>query len=76
MDKKMSDQEEGSLRQLEEMVAHLTRVTDDLSEVVARQDMQINLLERRVQMLMQSTAEQQLAEGGSIPLADQRPPHW
>ena len=76
MDKKMSDQEEASLRQLEEMVAHLIRVTDDLSEVVARQDTQINLLQRRVQMLMQSTAEQQLGEGGSIPLADQRPPHW
>ncbi|MFC3627907.1 SlyX family protein [Paracoccus angustae] len=60
----------------EEALAHLTRVTDDLHEVIARQDAEIALLTRRVEMLMRFAAEQQADAEGSIPLADQRPPHW
>ena len=61
---------------LEEQLAHLTRTVDDLSDIVARQEGEIAKLTRRLEMVMQSTAERELAEGGSIPLADQRPPHW
>lgn len=64
------------LQQLEEMLAHLTRITDDLSEVIARQDGEIIRLTQRVDMLMRTAAEQQLDGGGTVPLADQRPPHW
>ena len=63
------------LERLEETVAHLTRVADDLSEVVARQEREITRLARRVGLLMEREAERE-AEGGGIPLADQRPPHW
>jgi len=61
---------------LEEMVAHLVRVVDDLSDVVARQEDEIATLTRRVAMLMNRAAERELAEGGTVPLADQKPPHW
>jgi SlyX protein len=44
--------------------------------VVARQDKEIALLTRRVAMLMEREAERELAEGGSVPLADEKPPHW
>lgn len=60
---------------LEELVAHLTRTVEDLSDVVARQEREISQLTRRVGMLMEREVERE-AEGGSIPLADQRPPHW
>ena len=60
---------------LEELVAHLARSLDDLSDVVARQEREISQLTRRVGMLMEREAERE-ADGGSIPLADQRPPHW
>lgn len=63
------------LERLEETVAHLTRVADDLSEVVTRQEREIARLARRVGLLMEREAERE-AEGGTIPLADQRPPHW
>lgn len=62
--------------QIEETVAHLTRAVDDLSDVVARQDAQIAALSRRVEMLMKREAERELDQGGSVPLADQKPPHW
>ncbi len=64
------------LHALEESLAHLTRLTEDLSEVIARQDSEIAILTRRVEMLMRSAAEQQLDASGTIPLADQRPPHY
>jgi SlyX protein len=61
---------------IEEHLAHLSRVVDELSEVVARQDAEIARLTRRVEMLMQREAERELDAGGTVPLADQRPPHW
>ena len=61
---------------LEERIAHLERVADDLSEVVARQDAEIARLTRRVEMLMMREAEREVDQGGTIPLADQKPPHW
>lgn len=61
--------------QFEERIAHLIRTVDDLSEVVARQAVEIDRLNRRVQMLMEREAERE-ASGGTIPLADERPPHW
>ncbi|MGR3571084.1 SlyX family protein [Brevirhabdus sp.] len=61
---------------LEERAAHLERMLEDLSEVVARQEAQIARLERRVDMLLHRAAERESQEDGSLPLADQRPPHW
>ncbi len=61
--------------QFEERIAHLIRTVDDLSEVVARQTVEIDRLNRRVQMLLEREAEREAA-GGTIPLADERPPHW
>lgn len=62
---------------LEEQLAHLTRAVDDISEVMARQDVEIAVLTRRVEMLMSREAERESdPSNGSIPLADQKPPHW
>jgi len=63
------------LTRLEEQIAHLTRVTDDLSEVVAQQEREIARLSRLVGLLAEREAQRE-AEGGTIPLADQKPPHW
>ncbi|MEM0946372.1 MAG: SlyX family protein [Pseudomonadota bacterium] len=61
---------------IEERLAHLERLTEDLSEVVARQDAEIATLTRRVEMLMRAEAERQASEGNEPPVADERPPHW
>jgi SlyX protein len=60
---------------LEERIAHLLRTVDELSDIVAQQAVEIERLSRRVGLLMEREAERE-AEGGGIPLADQRPPHW
>ncbi|MGR3363094.1 MAG: SlyX family protein [Maritimibacter harenae] len=61
---------------LEEQVAYLSRTVDDLSEVIARQDRTLDTVTRRLQLLMERAAEQELDAGGTVPLADQKPPHW
>lgn len=61
---------------LEETIAHLTRVVDELSDVVARQETEIAVIKRRLQMVMEREAEREFGEGSSIPLADQKPPHY
>ncbi|MEJ6390593.1 SlyX family protein [Gymnodinialimonas ulvae] len=63
-------------QRLEEQVAHLTKAVDEMSEVVARQDAEIAVLTRRVEMLMQREAEREVDASGTVPLADQKPPHW
>ncbi|GKY89292.1 SlyX family protein [Sinisalibacter aestuarii] len=61
---------------LEEALAHLTKTVEELSEVIARQDREITRMARRMQMLMEREAERELDSSSSIPLADQKPPHW
>lgn len=61
---------------LEEQVAHLTRVSEELSDVVARQDREIAALSHRLRILVEREAERELEAGAQIPLADQKPPHW
>ena len=61
---------------LEEQIAHLTRVVDDLSDIIARQEGEITALTNRVRMLMEREAGREADAGGSVALGDQRPPHW
>lgn len=62
--------------EIEERIAYLERVAEDLSEVVARQDSEIARLSRRVEMLLAREAEREADLGGGVPVADQKPPHW
>jgi SlyX protein len=64
------------LQPLEEGIAHLTRMVEDLSDVVASQGREITRLQARIGLLMDREAEREAEGGGTIPLADQRPPHW
>jgi SlyX protein len=61
---------------LEEQIAHLTRTVEELSDVVARQEKDLAIVLRRLALLMEREATRDLDGGGSIPLADQKPPHW
>ena len=61
---------------LEEQLAHLQKASDELSDVVARQEGEIAILTRRVEMLMRREAERAADTGGSVTMTDQRPPHY
>ena len=64
------------MTKIEEDIAHLTRTVDELSDVVARQETEIALLTRRVQLLMQREGEREASADGQVVLGDERPPHW
>lgn len=61
---------------LEEQIAHLTRTVEELSDIVVRQEKELALAVKRVTMLMEREAQREMDTGGSVPLADQKPPHW
>ena len=65
-----------ALPQLDERLAHLIRTVDELSDVVAAQQAEIETLSRRVEMLMRREAERETDGGGGIVLGDERPPHY
>jgi SlyX protein len=59
---------------IEAHVAHLTRMVDDLNEVVLRQGAEIDRLKAQMVLLL-DRARDAGGEGGVI-LGDERPPHW
>ncbi len=64
------------LNRAEEEIAHMRRAVDDLSDVVARQAREIEVLTRRLGLLMARVAEAEAEAPRGVPLADQKPPHW
>lgn len=76
LDAERSDGHKQRMEHLEEQIAHLIRITDDLSDVIARQNNEIAALTRRVEMLMRREAEREGDSGGSVTFGDQPPPHY
>lgn len=64
------------MTELEEKMAHLTRALEDLSDVVARQDRELDRLRARVDLLIQREAARQSQGDGGVILGDERPPHY
>ncbi|MEL7336678.1 MAG: SlyX family protein [Planctomycetota bacterium] len=62
------------MQALEEKIAHLEKMVDELSQVVAVQGNEIAALKSQVRLLMQREANRE-AEGAVV-LGDERPPHW
>ena len=68
----MTDQ----VTKLEEQVAHLERICEDLSAMVAKPGAEIERLTRHTQMLMAREADREAAGTGGVILGDERPPHY
>jgi SlyX protein len=64
------------MEKLEEQMAHLLRAVDDLSDIVATQQNEIDRLNRRVEMLMRREGERDAAGSGGTIAGDERPPHY
>lgn len=64
------------MEKLEEQIAHLSRMVDDLSDVVTQQQKEIDTLTRRVQMLMQREGQREADGGTAVFTGDERPPHY
>ena len=69
----MSDER---ITQLEMQTAHQTRILEELNDVVTQHGREIDILTRRLRVVMERLAEHDLATGDTAPWADQKPPHW
>ena len=61
---------------LEEQIAHLTRLVDELNEVVITQQGDIDRLTRQVRALVARESERDAQGSGGVILGDERPPHY
>lgn len=64
------------LTYLEEQLAHQAKALDELNAVVTEQADEIATLTRRMRMVMERMAEHEIGADGTVPLADQKPPHY
>ncbi|MFP3385744.1 MULTISPECIES: SlyX family protein [Tritonibacter] len=64
------------MQHLEEQIAYLTRTVDELNGIVTTQQADIDVLKRRVQMLMEREAQREAEGTGGAVFGDERPPHY
>lgn len=64
------------ITQLEESIAHLTLLVDELNEVVTKQDAELARLSHLVRILTEREAEREQSNSGGVVLGDERPPHY
>jgi SlyX protein len=63
-------------RELEERIAHLERMVEELSDVVVTQGRELDRMGRVVEALRQKAVQDSQAQDGGIVMADERPPHY
>ena len=61
-------------QEIEERIAHLERMVEDLSDVVAQQARDISRMDRLLEALRERAVAE--TEDGGIILGDERPPHY
>ena len=64
------------MQALDAQTAHLTRTVEEMSDVVAAQQNEIDRLSKRVRMLMEREATREQGSGGAHVFGDERPPHY
>ncbi len=65
-----------NIKVLEEKYARLELMLEELDTVIIRQDKEISVLRKKIELLMVREAEQELDDNNSILVADVKPPHW
>ena len=61
---------------LEERIAHLERLTEELSDIVAEQAREITTLKTRASFLLEREAAREAENPGGVVFGDERPPHY
>jgi uncharacterized coiled-coil protein SlyX len=61
---------------IEEYVAHLQLMVDDLNAVVTEQNKEISNLKQKVEFLLSRETEREYTDQNSLIMSDSKPPHW
>ena len=65
-----------NIKVLEEKYARLELMLEELDTIIIRQDKEISVLRKKIELLMVREAERELDDNNSILVADVKPPHW
>ena len=65
-----------NIKVLEEKYARLELMLEELDTVIIRQDKEISVLRKKIELLMVREAEREIDDNNSILVADVKPPHW
>lgn len=65
-----------NIKVLEEKYARLELMLEELDTVIIRQDKEMSVLRKKIELLMVREAERELDDNNSILVADVKPPHW
>ena len=65
-----------NIKVLEEKYARLELMLEELDTVIIRQDKEISVLRKKIELLMVREAERELDDNNSILVADVKPHHW
>lgn len=62
--------------EIEERLAYLERLADELNEVVAQQALEMDRLKAQLRRLMEREAAREAEGTGGVVVGDERPPHY
>jgi len=57
-------------------LSEATKLSEELSDIVAEQANRLDIAERRIQLLMERAAQDEANSSNGITINDNLPPHW
>jgi SlyX protein len=69
-------EQEERIIELEIKLSEATKLSEELSDIVAEQANRLDIAERRIQLLMERAAQDEANSSSGITINDNLPPHW
>ena len=69
-------EKEERIIELEIKLSEVTKLSEELSDIIAKQANRLDIAERRIQLLMERAAQDEANSSNGITINDNLPPHW
>jgi SlyX protein len=69
-------EQEERIIELEIKLSEVTKLSEELSDIIAKQANRLDIAERRIQLLMERAAQDEANSSNGITINDNLPPHW
>ena len=69
-------EQEERIIELEIKLSEVTKLSEELSDIIAKLANRLDIAERRIQLLMERAAQDEANSSNGITINDNLPPHW
>ena len=69
-------EQEERIIELEIKLSEVTKLSEELSDIIAKRANRLDIAERRIQLLMERAAQDEANSSSGITINDNPPPHW